>query len=94
MSGDGSYERLVKWLEHSGLESPDDIEQASLEDNPDAFARTCIENFVLSCEHATGNDLANFCSDISIFSPQVQETLIEGFCHAYPWYQYRVYCDN
>ena len=47
-------------------------------------ARTCIENFVLSCDKVNEGDVSNFIDiDIRDFNPRIQEKLVEGFFYAY-----------
>ena len=48
------------------------------------MAKTCIENFVCSCEQLEKKDMLNFVYlDIIHFSSQVQDTLIQGFFYSY-----------
>ncbi len=61
--------RLNEWLKEAKLPK---------------LAKLCIDNFVISCEHADEDDMFNFIYiDIMDFSPQIQDKLIEGFSYAY-----------
>jgi hypothetical protein len=67
-SMDKNLARLEDWLRRQDL--------------PEG-ARTCIENFVCTCEQPRDGDDLNFISDIELFPIEIQECLMSGYTYAY-----------
>ena len=64
-----SMKRLEKWLKKVHLPYS---------------AKSCITNFVLSCDKPSIDDITNFmCIDIINFNSRVQDKLVRGFVFAY-----------